>query len=150
MLLHSCCCIFNYVMFGFCSTQKKSSKSLGNEFTKLFHKRKRKSFIFSLSSLVLACWPNQPTSPSLPQAEEGTAPSSPSAQPSGPLALFLGRPAGQRALPPPSTDRRSPPSPAADMWACHPPSPTSCHEGRRPSFFLPPPRFKQSARSFPS
>jgi hypothetical protein len=54
MLLHSCCCIFNYVMFGFLLNSKRSSKSLGNELTNLFHKRKRKSFIFSLSSLVLA------------------------------------------------------------------------------------------------
>jgi hypothetical protein len=33
-------------MFGFLLNSKRSSKSLGNELTNLFHKRKRKSFIF--------------------------------------------------------------------------------------------------------
>jgi hypothetical protein len=60
MLLHSCCYIFILWVEWFLHNSKRSSKSLENEFTKLFHKRKRKAFILFSHSLDLARWPNQP------------------------------------------------------------------------------------------
>jgi hypothetical protein len=101
MLLHSCRCIFNYVMFSFCSTQKKRVQNLLEMNLQIYFIKEKEFLYFFLSSLVLARWPNQPASLSLPQAQEGTTPPSPSARQSWPRALLLGpaRRPSQRTLP---------------------------------------------------
>jgi hypothetical protein len=90
-------------MFGFCSTQKGVQNLLEMNLQIYFIKEKGNPLFFSLSSLVLARWPNQPASSSLPQAQEGTAPLSPSAWHCWPRAPHLGparRPS--RGAPPPA------------------------------------------------
>jgi hypothetical protein len=141
MLLHSCCCIFNYVMFGFCSTQKGVQNLLKMNLQNCFIKEKGNHLFFSLFSLDLARWPNQPPPFSLPQAQEGAAPPFPQPGQVARTPLFLGRPAdqaaGQRALPPPSADGRSQPSPAADALGPHPPS-LPCGAAASAVSYLPP------------
>jgi hypothetical protein len=137
MLLHSCCCIFIYELSGFYIIQKGVQNLLKMNLQNCFIKEKGKHLFFSLIPWI---WPAGPTSrPLASVGPRGRCPSFPSAWPSWPtLALFLGRPTGQRALPPWPLTRWVAPS-VADAWAYHPPSPTSRREGRRPSFFMPPP-----------
>jgi hypothetical protein len=99
---------------------KRSSKSIENKFRKLFHKIKKKILYFFPSSLVLARWPNQPASPLLPQAQEGTAPPFPAPTK---LARSPSSWAGPQAKPqharsrPPSADARGPRPPSLPRGA---------------------------------
>jgi hypothetical protein len=60
MLLHSCCCIFIYELSGFYRIQKGVQNLLKMNLQNCFIKEKGKHLFFSLISLDLAHWPNQP------------------------------------------------------------------------------------------
>jgi hypothetical protein len=117
-----CCCthaaaylFMSWVVFIEFKNEFKISWKWIHEFV---HKKKKENIY---SFLILWIWPTGPASPPFaPIGPWGRCPPSPLARPNGRTPLFLDRPVGQRALPPPSADVRSPPSSAADAWAHHP------------------------------
>jgi hypothetical protein len=141
--------IFNYVMFGFYSTQKGVQILLEMNLQIYFIKEKRILYFFSASSLVLARWPNQPTSPLLPQARVGAAllPSARSKLAARPL---FGPAHWPRAcVSPRPADTRAPIHRHCRMGPQRQPSPTSRRDGREPSFCSPRRKSSKSARFFP-
>jgi hypothetical protein len=91
MLMHTCCCIFIYVVSGFDRIQKGVQNLLKMNLQNYFIKEKGNPLFSSPLSWFLAHWPNQPTiCPLLLQAQMGAAPLFLRPGRSWPLAPLLG------------------------------------------------------------
>ena len=70
-MMHSFCCIFIFVLFGFEQNSKKNQNSIENAFENLFKKKKRISS-FPLTPLgLVAISPSRRSGPACPQAQIG-------------------------------------------------------------------------------